>query len=125
MTPSETKRLTLFEKLVEALEEEPAVTLMEHLPPIGWDQFATKADLAAMQVHIDARFTRVDARFTEIDARFTEVDARFTEVNARIDTGLTQTRNEMLRAINRQTYIWTTALVGALLAYFLAGPGIA
>ena len=85
-----------------------------------------------MQAHIDARFTRVDAdspRSTpdspEVDARFTEVDARFTEVNARIDTGLTQTRNEMLRAINRQTYIWTTALVGALLAYFLAGPGIA
>ena len=129
MTPSETKRLALFEKLVEALEEGPAVTLMEHLPPIGWDQFATKADLAAMQAHIDARFTRVDARFTEvdarfteIDARFTEIDARFTEVDARIDTGLAQTRNEMLKAINRQTFIWTSALVGALLAYFLAGP---
>ena len=93
--------------------------------PGSWEQVATKADLAAMQEHIDARFARVDARFTEIDARFTEVDTRFTEVSARIDTGLTQTRNEMLKAIDRQTYIWTTALVGALLAYFLAGPGIA
>ena len=75
-----------------------------------------------MCLPIDARFTRVDARFTEVDARLTEIGARFTDVNARIDTGLAQTRNEMLKAINRQTYIGTIALVGALLAYFLAGP---
>ena len=136
MTPSETKRLALFEKLVEALEEEPAVTLMEYLPPGGWDQVATKADLAATEERINGRFAKVDGRFAKIDGRFAKIDgrfaelegrmeARFAEVNARIDTGLTQTRNEMLKAINRQTYIWTTALVGALLAYFLAGPGLA
>ena len=134
MTPSETRRLALFEKLVEVLEEEPAVTLMEHLPPGGWDQVATKTDLAATEERMNTRFAesegRIDTRFAEfegrIDTRFAEfegrIDTRFAEFEGRMDTGLAETRNGMLKAINRQTYIWTTALIGALLAYFLVGP---
>ena len=123
MTPSETRRLALFEKLVDALEEGPAVTLMEYLPPGGWDQVATKAGLAATEERMNARFAefegRMDTRFAEFEGR---MDTRFAEFEGRMDTGLAETRNGMLKAINRQTYIWTTALVGALLAYFLAGP---
>ena len=112
MTPSETRRLALFEKLVDALEGGPAVTLMEDLPPSGWDQVATKAGLAATEEHMNARSAEFEGR----------MDTRFAEFEGRMDTGLAETRNGMLKAINRQTYIWTTALVGALLAYFLAGP---
>ena len=119
MTPSETRRLALFEKLVDALEEGPAVTLMEYLPPGGWDQVATKADLTAVEERINGRFAKIDTRFAESEGR---IDTRFAESEGRIDTGLAETRNAMLKAINRQTYIWTTALIGALLAYFLAGP---
>ena len=126
MAPSEMKRLALFEKLVEVLEEEPAVTLMEHLPPAGWVQVATKADLGALEERINGRFAefegRMKVRFAEVNTR---IDTGLAEVNTRIGTGLAETHKEMLRAINRQTYIWTTALVGALLAYFLAGPGLA
>ena len=134
MTPSETRRLALFEKLVDALEEGPAVTLMEYLPPGGWDQVATKAGLAATEERMNARSAefegRMDTQFAEfegrMDTRFAEfegrMDTRFAEFEGRMDTGLAETRNGMLKAINRQTYIWTTALVGALLAYFLAGP---
>ena len=126
MTPSETKRLALFEKLVEVLEEEPAVTLMEYLPPGGWDQVATKADLAAGEERINGRFAEVNAKIdTGLADMNAKIDTGLADVNAKIDTGLGDTRNDMLRAINRQTYIWTTALVGALLAYFLAGPGLA
>ena len=135
--PSETKRLALFEKLVEVLEDEPAVTLMEYLPPGGWDQVATKADLAATEERINGRFADVNAKIdtgladvnAKIDTGLADVNAKIdtglADVNAKIDTGLADTRNDMLRAINRQTYIWTTALIGALLAYFLAGPGLA
>ena len=148
MAPSEMKRLALFEKLVEVLEEEPAVTLMEHLPPAGWVQVATKADLGALEERINGRFaefegrmkvrfaevnTRIDTGLAEVNTRIgtglaevnTRIGTGLAEVNTRIDTGLAETHKEMLRAINRQTYIWTTALVGALLAYFLAGPGLA
>ena len=37
MSPSETRRLELYETLIKRLGDEPAATLMEYLPPGGWD----------------------------------------------------------------------------------------
>ena len=34
-------------------------TLMESLPPVGWERFATKEDLADLEERIDTKFTAV------------------------------------------------------------------
>ena len=46
------------------------MTLMESLPPIGWDKLATKDDLAALEERVSARF---DARIDRGLARQTYV----------------------------------------------------
>lgn len=46
------------------------MTLMESLPPIGWDKLATKEDLAALEARVSARF---DARIDRGLARQTYV----------------------------------------------------
>lgn len=49
MTITELSRFQLHQRLREALGEDEAETLMEHLPPLGWADVATKRDLDQLQ----------------------------------------------------------------------------
>jgi hypothetical protein len=50
MAIDERSRHILFLKLEEVLGSEEATTLMEHLPPVGWADVATKRDLDQLAV---------------------------------------------------------------------------
>ena len=45
MAITEETRDLLYRRLAEVLGREEATTLMEHLPPVGWADVATKRDL--------------------------------------------------------------------------------
>ena len=66
MTTTETKRFRLRERLNGLMEEEHVTTLMDSLPPIGWERLATKEDLADLEERLDTRFERIDAKFIEM-----------------------------------------------------------
>ena len=66
MALTHTQRTSMFNTLAEVMGSEDAETLMEHLPPSGWDNVATKDDLRAA----------------------------FAETNAAIATGLAQAATE-------------------------------
>ena len=59
MTTTETKRFRLRERLHDLMEEEHVTTLMDSLPPIGWERLATKDDLADLEQRLDAKFTEM------------------------------------------------------------------
>lgn len=50
MAITEQSRKQLYDGLEEVLGEERATTLMEHLPPVGWADVATKQDLEHLRV---------------------------------------------------------------------------
>ncbi len=56
MTISEESRHRLYGRLEEVLGEEQAATLMEHLPPVGWADVATRRDVdhAAAELRAEA-----------------------------------------------------------------------
>ena len=132
MAPSKAQRLQLYEELVKKFGDEPAMTLMESLPPVDWHELATKDDLAALEERVNARFEVVDARFdalrvelgaridtglagvrgevaelrgemSAMNARFEVVDARFDAVGHRIDKGLADLRGELKLDMARLT----------------------
>lgn len=111
MVMTETQRTTLYNRLNDAIGQEAARTLMEQLPPMGWDQVATKEDVKASETRvlgelkesegrlmiqiadsesrqgarIDETNARIDAMNTRIDARIDGTNARIDEMNTRID----------------------------------------
>src|SRR5580658_1351489 len=50
---------------------------------------ATKSDLAALEVRLDAKFTALDAKFTAVDAKFTALDSKLTGNIGALDARLT------------------------------------
>ena len=63
MPTSESERHALREKLTGALGSETAGNLMEHIPPMRWDELATKTDLHQMADQLtDKMATKEDLR---------------------------------------------------------------
>lgn len=89
MPVTEPSRHKLYQRLEEVLGSEEADTLMEHLPPVGWADVATKDDLARLEAVMDARFealeARMDSRFAVMDSRFAVMDSRFDAMDSRFD----------------------------------------
>ena len=83
MVVDERSRHELYRRLEEVLGPDAATTLIEHLPPVGWADVATKNDLAGLEQRIDLRFARVDGRFDSIDERFNAVHERFNAISER------------------------------------------
>ena len=133
MTLDETTRFRITNKFVGILGEEDAAKLMDAIPPIDWDRFATKDDIAAATIltkaemelefanfrtevavqFADAR-TAVAGQFanfrTEVAVQFadvrTDMNNRFAEVQlsfAKVDVKFAETDAKMQKAFRTQT----------------------
>jgi hypothetical protein len=58
MSIDEQSRHELYRRLEEILGPGPAATLMEHLPPVGWADVATKRDLEVLEGRLQGRLDR-------------------------------------------------------------------
>lgn len=56
MPIDERERHRLHERLDEVLGPEEAVTLMSHLPPVGWADVARRSDLDQIETRLESRF---------------------------------------------------------------------
>ena len=57
MSTNDKARLELHRRLDSVLGAEEASTLMSHLPPVTWDQVATKEDLRALEANLRAEIS--------------------------------------------------------------------
>lgn len=64
MAITEEDRHELYVRLEKVLGAKPATTLMEHLPPVGWADVATRRDLdhLAVQLRLETQSLRAEWR---------------------------------------------------------------
>ncbi len=107
MVVDERSRHELYRRLEEVLGSEAATTLIEHLPPVGWADVATKHDLASLEERLDLRFARIDDQFTRIDDQFTSLeerlDLRFEGMEDRFSAGISDLRATFEHEMRLQT----------------------
>lgn len=62
MAVDERARHRLYLRLEEILGSDEAKTLMDHLPPAGWADLATKKDLESLEARLTAQIERMARR---------------------------------------------------------------
>lgn len=119
MAISEESRHHLYQRLEDVLGPREATVLMEHLPPLGWADVATKRDLDALEIRLEQRVTGIDRRW---DERFTESerrwDERFGGIGYRFD-GIERRLDDfrsLLIAIMSVMAVLFAAMAGAIVA---------
>ncbi len=88
MSITESDRHRLYQRLETILGPDEATTLMEHLPPVGWADVATKRDLEHLASEMDSRFV---ASKKDIDLLRNDMNTRFAATKKDIE----QLRSEM------------------------------
>lgn len=101
MAISENDRLDLRQAFEGLLDARLAGIAMEAMPPLEYEQFATKTDLENLEIRLSARIDGLDS----------SVRAEFAEVRGEIG----QLRGDLFAAMNMQLRL----LVGMQIATFL------
>src|SRR5437879_9111245 len=117
MVLDERSRHELYLRLEEVLGPEAATTLMEHLPPIGWADVATKRDLDSLEQRLDLRFGAIDLRFGALEER---VDLRCEALEHKLLAAFRGELQTALTAQGRQLAITLAGTAGALSALAFA-----
>jgi hypothetical protein len=92
MVVDERSRHALFQQLERTLGEEAAATLMEHLPPVGWADVATRRDLDSLRAEMQAEFTLVRR---DVDALRTEMQGEFKLVRQEAKADIAGVRSDV------------------------------
>lgn len=115
MAVTQESRYRMHQRLDEVLGAEPAATLMEHLPPTGWADLATKHDVAHGTELLSQRIDAVDERLTgniqALDQKF--MSALAVETSS-LHKAIAESRGDMFKFMIMQVVAFFAANVGLL-----------
>ena len=97
--PGDDDRRELFDLLEPSLGSRGAALLMAHLPPVGWADLATKADLGALRSEMLGEMAKlegkVDAFRFELKGEIGELRGELGELRGELKGELAELRGEL------------------------------
>ena len=120
MTITDADRHRLYDALVATLGEQEAAILMEHLPPVGWADVATKTDLEHLRAEMNSGFRAAQAA---MDTRTETLRAEMAVGFARSDTQIATLQASMEAKFNSQLR-WIIGTIIASYAVMVAIAGL-
>jgi hypothetical protein len=145
MTLDETTRFRITNKFVGILGDEDAAKLMDAIPPIDWNRFATKDDITAATILTKAEMelqfanfrtetalqfaevrTEVALQFaevrTEVALQFAEVRIEFADVRTEMRTGFANLRAEFAHSMKVNTFTIIGSLAALMTVFSVLTP---
>lgn len=122
MTITNDDRYHLQQRLDEVLGRQEASVLMEHLPPVGWADVATRRDLDNFEERMGYRFALIDVRFEQIDAQFEQIERRMDDRFEQQAVMVQSMLHEQARQLQARTMAALVSVLGILVALQLLGP---
>ena len=122
MATTQAQRASLFTTLAELMGTEDAETLMQELPPSGWDNMATKDDLKVLAATVTAALAEFRVEVTNALA---EIRVAHAESHAELVEGHAESHAEIVKSQARNLYITVSTIVLATISIWialLAGP---
>ena len=117
MSAGEEERLTLLSRLTEAIGADAARTIMESLPPMQWDQLATKDDLKALEERLVARF---NGEFAKINGEFAKIYGEMSGEFAKVRGEIKDLRGSISLEISKQTRTLVFTMVGFAITVWIS-----
>ena len=110
--------------MVDSMGEEAADTLMDQLPPSGWDQMATKDDLAGAELRLQAAFA---AAIAETNVKMVEGHGKLLESQADLKVAIhegfaeaAKERAEIIKSQAKQLYVIVSTIAAATISIWIA-----
>ena len=130
MTLDETTRFRITNKFVGILGDEDAAKLMDAIPPIDWDRFATKDDITAATILTKAEMelqfanfrTEVALQFAGVRTEFAEVRIEFADVRTEMRTGFANLRAEFAHSMKVNTFTIIGSLAALMTVFSVLTP---
>ncbi|MEZ5169180.1 MAG: hypothetical protein R3A49_00345 [Acidimicrobiia bacterium] len=92
MAIDERSRHDLYVKLEQTLGAAEASTLMEHLPPVGWADVATKRDLDVFATELRAEMSELRS---ELRGEMSELRGEMSELRSELRGEMSELRGEI------------------------------
>jgi chromosome segregation ATPase len=87
---TEADRHHLLNQLETTIGKKAAMTLAEHLPPVGWADVATKTDLEHLRIDLSSQIQRevgrLDGRIGQLDGRIGQLEGRVGALEGRVES---------------------------------------
>jgi len=113
MTSTDNDRRILHSAFERACGPRPAEILMEHLPPAGWRDLATKSDVESASLLLR---TDMEVEFANVRTEFANVRAEMATEFANVRAEMADLRTELVAGMEKGFRSQTWKMIGAIVA---------